>query len=92
MPLSSKRRRELSAQGHRVDASLTIAASGQPLPDSVVDHVRRHFAGRSLIKVRIRTDDRSVCDEAAAALADRVPCDVVKRIGRIVLLYRPTEK
>jgi RNA-binding protein YhbY len=41
--------------------------------DAVVEHVRRHLAEHELVKVRIRADSRTECEQAAAVLAARVP-------------------
>jgi RNA-binding protein YhbY len=40
-------------------------------------------------KVRIHADSGAECEQAAAELAQRVPCEVVSRVGRVVLLHRP---
>ncbi len=89
MELTSGQRRALKARGNRIKASVTISA--EDLSEAAVEHVRRAFARRDLIKVRLVTDDRELCDRAAAELARRVPCHLVQRIGRVALLYRPVE-
>jgi putative YhbY family RNA-binding protein len=89
LTLSSRQRRELSARGHQLDVTLTVSADKDGVTESVVEHVRKHFNKRELIKVRIRTDDRAACEAAVATLAAWVPCEAVTRIGRVVLLYRP---
>ncbi len=86
--LTSAQRRALAARGNRIKASVTIADT---LSDSVVAHVRKAFGKRDLIKVRIATEDREVFAQTAAELAERIPCVLVQRIGRIALLYRPIE-
>lgn len=86
MPLSPKERRTLSAAGNRLAAVTTIAAG--ELPDGVVAHVRQAFGERELVKVRVQADDRAACGDVGAQLAERVPCEVVARIGRVLLLYR----
>ena len=86
MSLSTKQRRELIARGHSLKATVTIAAN--PVSDNSVAHVRQLLAGRDLAKLRIRADSRAECEQAAAELAERVPCEVVMRVGRVVLLYR----
>ena len=89
MPLSSGQRRELAAQGNRLKANIILRAD--ELADSAIEHVRRAFGERELIKVRFSTDDRDECKQAAEALAQRVPCEVVQRVGRVALLYRAKE-
>lgn len=87
MALDAKVRRELVKRGHGLKAELSLSAG--EISDAAVDHVRAFLAGRELGKVRIRADSAAECDEAAAELAGRVPCEVVSRVGRVVLLYRP---
>ena len=88
MPLSSRKRRELAARGHHLKASVTLPT------EVVADHVRQvrnAFAGGDLVKIRIRGEDRAACDRAAAEVAAGVPCQIVQRVGRVVLLYQPKE-
>ena len=89
MTLNAKLRRELIKRGHGQKAELSVSAG--EISDAVVEHVRTYMAGRELGKVRIRADSAAECDEAAAELAERVPCEVVSRVGRVVLLYRTVE-
>lgn len=86
MSLSSQQRHDLMARGHRLKATITVA--GELPSQSAVDHVRRTFSGRDLFKVRVNTEDRDTCDRVGAALAEAVPCELVQRIGRVLLLYR----
>ncbi len=87
--MTAKQRRELLAQSHPLSAVATIAADN--LSDAVVTQVRTCFAGRPLIKVRVRADSGAACDAAADELARRVPCELVKRVGRVAVLYRPVD-
>jgi RNA-binding protein len=86
VPPSPKERRELAARGHHLKASVCLSAE---VAEEHVWHVRRAFAADELVKVRIRGDDRAAREQAARELAVRVPCEIVRRIGRVVLLYRP---
>jgi RNA-binding protein len=88
MPLTSKQRRELGARGQRLKPAVTISADAGALAETVVTHVRALLVERELAKVRIRTDDRAACRRAAEQLAARVPCQIVRIVGRVALLYR----
>ena len=90
MHLSSGRRRELAAKGNRLKASIIVRADD--LSDSAVEHVRQAFGEDELIKVRFSANDRNECIRAADDLAERVPCELVQRVGRVALLYRSQEK
>lgn len=73
------------AASHRLKPVAAISADR--LTDEAVVHVRACLADRPLVKVRIHAETAAECDAAAADVARRVPCEVVKRIGRVVLLY-----
>jgi RNA-binding protein len=88
MPLTSKQRRELGARGQRLKPAITISAETDGLAETVVTHIRALLVEHELAKVRIRTDDRAACRRAAEQLAARVPCQIVRIVGRVALLYR----
>jgi RNA-binding protein len=87
MPLTSQERRDLLAASHATQALVTVSADN--LTEAAIAQVRACFAHHELVKARIHADTADECDAAAAELAARVPCELVKRIGRIALLYRP---
>jgi RNA-binding protein len=90
MRLSSAERRALAAKGNRLKARVIIRAN--ELSDATVAHVRQAFGDNELIKVRISTDDRQRCLQAAQEIAERIPCELVQRVGRVALLYRPADE
>jgi RNA-binding protein len=89
MALDARQRRALIARGHHLKAAVTV--SGDRIEDSAVEHVRLLLEKHELAKVRVRTDDRVECAQAMDALAQAVPCEIVSRVGRVVLLYRPKQ-
>lgn len=86
MPLSPKERRALIAQSHGTDARLAISANS--ITPQVIEHIRRALETNPLLKIRVQSDDRSACDRAAETIANGVPCEVVRRIGRVLILFR----
>ena len=90
MPLDSKQRRALTAQGNRLRPGAVIGAD--ELSEATVAHVRQCFARGPLIKIRIQTEDRRRCDAVIAELAERVPCELVRRLGRVALFYRSQDE
>ncbi len=86
MPLPSKLRQSLLARAHQLKAAISVPADG--ITDAIAAHVRAAFARSDLLKVRIHADSGAETDAAAAELCARVPCELVKRIGRVALLYR----
>ena len=87
MALDARTRRELIKRGHGLKAELNVSAG--EVTEAAVEHVRTFLASHDLGKVRVRADSGAECDQAAAELATRVPCEVVSRVGRVLLLYRP---
>lgn len=87
--LTPKDRKTLLARSHALKPAVTCAADR--LSPAVVDQVRAAFPNSGLLKVRISADDAATCDAAAASLAAEVPCEIVRRVGRIVILFRPSE-
>lgn len=85
MALSSQERRRLLAASHHVQTVVTIA--GGPLAPATLSHVRTALRSHDLIKVRIGTEDRREFADTARALAEQVPCELVKAIGRVAILY-----
>lgn len=88
MPLTSRERQELIAASHRLKPAVTLSADEGAVPVAAVEQVRRAFASHKLIKVRVKADEGTAADAVAAQLAAEAACEVVKRIGRVVILYR----
>jgi len=85
--LTSRQRRDLLAASHSLKP--VVAVSHENLSPQVVAQVRTAFEREELIKVRIHAPTATECDTAAQRLARAVPCEIVRRIGRVVVLYRP---
>lgn len=84
--MDARKRRELAAAGRRLKARVTI--SGGALSDGAAEQVRRALATQPLLKVRVNTTERTDADAVAAALAERTGCEVVERLGFVLLLHR----
>jgi RNA-binding protein YhbY len=85
MGMSGAQRRELIARGHQLKAAVAIV--GDAVGEGALAHIRDLLKKRELLKVRIKAEDAATCDRTAAELARGVPCEVVSRVGRIVLLW-----
>jgi RNA-binding protein len=89
MAITPQQRRALMVEGHHLKPIATVAAG--ELSDGAVAHVRAAFVGRPLVKLRVNVDSGAECDVLAEELARRVPCEVVGRLGRVLLVYRAAE-
>lgn len=86
MSLTAQECRALRAAGHHLKPAVTLAAA--ELSESALAHVRASFSGRPLVKVRVNADSVIECDALARELTQRVPCELVQRIGHVLLLFR----
>ncbi len=88
-PLTNAARRQLAARANRLDASMTVGARG--VTDAITAQVRQSLHKHELIKIRVRADKGDEADEVGQELARRVPCHVVQRVGKVVVLYAPKD-
>jgi RNA-binding protein len=86
-PPAGAARRELLSRSHALKAHLFVGRAG--LSDPLLAQVRQEFTQTDLLKVRLDADSAAQADTLAADLAARVPCHLIRRIGRVALLYRP---
>jgi len=87
--LTPAEKQKLIGQSHGLKPAVQIGKAG--LTDAVVEQVRRAFNNAELLKVRILRDDRDELDAIARTLADKAGAVLVKRIGKVAILYRPAE-
>ncbi len=88
MGLSPKERKALLGKSHQLQPGVILGSAA--LTDAAIEHVRASFGRRQLAKVRISVDSAAECDAVGAELARRVPCEVVRRIGRVLVLFQPS--
>jgi RNA-binding protein len=89
MALNGKKRRDLIARSHRLKVAATLAVG--EVSEGAVQHVRGLLSEHGLVKIRVHGGGREECEAITVELAERVPCEVVARIGRVILLYPPEE-
>lgn len=87
MPLTTRDRRRLIGESHALSPIAVV--SPEAIGDAVVAHVRACLDAHPLAKVRVNADDNATCDAVGAELAARVPCELVKRVGRVLVLHKP---
>jgi len=61
------------------------------LSDAVLQEIDRSLSAHGLIKVRASAKDRDERDELLNAICDAVSCAPVHHLGKIFILFRPTE-
>ncbi len=87
MSLTPRERKTLLAASHALRPVMSVAPGR--LNDATIEHLRHCFAKAELVKLRVLADDGPTCDALAAELVDHVPCELVRRVGRVLILYRP---
>jgi RNA-binding protein len=90
MPLSltPRERTHLKGRAHALEPIVQVGQAG--LSDAVLVELERALSAHGLIKVRIHDTDRKVRDTIAAAICARTDAAPVHRVGKILVLWRPT--
>ncbi|MBU4609888.1 YhbY family RNA-binding protein [Achromobacter sp. GG226] len=87
--LESKMRSALRAAAHPLRPVVQIGDKG--LSDAVVKEIDRALTAHGLIKVRAGGDERSERQAMLDDICERLGCAAVHHLGKILILFRPTE-
>lgn len=87
MHLSEKQKKHLRRLAHPLHPLVMLGNSG--LTEAVVSELERALAHHELVKVSARVAERSSRNAALDQLAHRTSAQLVQRVGRIGLFYRP---
>ncbi|MBQ1879306.1 MAG: YhbY family RNA-binding protein [Candidatus Enteromonas sp.] len=60
--------------------------------DAFVELIDKALEAKELIKVGLLQNAELTADEVAAELVKRLDCGLVQKIGRVIVLYRPSKK
>lgn len=90
MPLSTERKKQFRALGHKLNPIVTIADRG--LTDGVKAELNRALDDHELIKVKLAVSEREERKEAVAQLQALPRVEVIQQVGKVALLYRPNKK
>lgn len=88
--LKGKQKRFLRALGSKLDPVVQIGKAG--LTPAVVISANEAIAARELIKVKVLQNCLEEPQDIFEVLAERTDAELVQKIGRNGLLYRPDEK
>lgn len=89
MELTRDQRLHLRAQAHGLQPVVMIGNNG--LTDAVVREIALNLDAHELIKVRVLGDDREQRETWYAEICAALGCAPVQHIGKLLVLYRPTE-
>lgn len=87
MPLSSKQRRYLKALAHPLEPLIRVGKGG--VGAALFAETSKTLDAHELIKIRIEEDDPGKRRELASRIAEELGADLVHRIGKIAVLFRP---
>ncbi len=90
MPLSTERKKQFRALGHKLNPIVTIADRG--LTDGVKAELNRALDDHELIKVKLAVSEREDRKEAVQQLQALPGVEVIQQVGKVALLYRPNKK
>ena len=89
MKLTENQLRFLRGKAHPLHPLVMIGQSG--LTDAVCAETERALTDHELIKVRVRSAERSQRESIIDALAQRTGAVLVTRIGHVAVIYRPRQ-
>jgi RNA-binding protein len=87
--ISQSQRREMIRRGHDLRAQTTLGRQG--LTDAFVTQLDRTMRKCDLLKVRVDADSGPDATSLADSLARRIGGELIQRVGRVALIYRPIE-
>ena len=88
--LSRDTRLALRAKAHHLDPFVLLGANG--LTQAVMNEIDRALKAHELIKVRVPTDDREELESIFAEVAETLGAARVQLIGKLLVLWRPSDQ
>ena len=90
MKLTERQRKYLRREAHALKPVLSLGDKG--ITDSFLQELDSTLEHHELIKVKVRTGDRELRDQALETLVEHSNAILITRIGNIATLYRPRKK
>lgn len=90
MKSNNTEKKTLKRIAHHLDTVVTIGDQG--LSEGVIAETNRALSDHELIKVRLSSIDRDDREKTGSELAGTCGAEIVQRIGKIVVLFKPNRK
>ncbi|MBF8970213.1 MULTISPECIES: ribosome assembly RNA-binding protein YhbY [unclassified Streptococcus] len=90
MSLTSKQRAFLKAEAHHMKPIIQIGKNG--LNDEIKTSIRNALDARELIKITLLQNTDENIHDVAETLEEEIGLDTVQKIGRILILFKPSAK
>ena len=86
--LTPRERRQMKGRAHALEPVVQVGHAGASI--NTIAEVERALAAHELVKVKILDDDRDARVTTGDTLAARTDAAIVGRVGKILILWRPT--
>lgn len=86
--LTTRERAHLKGRAHALEPTVQVGVGG--LSDAVLVELERALTAHELIKVKVNGTDREARRALADAICARTDAAEVQRVGKIIVLWRPT--
>ena len=88
--LNNKERQELFAASNHLTAKYAIGKDN--LTDKVIEMLDKALLANELIKIHVHKDVNDEVENFATTLCNKLHCELIKIIGKVIVLYRPSPK
>ena len=88
--LTVKQRQYLKGLAHNLEPVVIVGDKG--LTDLVIKEIEVNLVAHELIKIRIFGDDRELRAKFASEVCSRTNAHFVQHIGKLLVIYRPSDK
>lgn len=90
MELRGKQKRFLRSKAHHLQPIFQIGKGG--LNEAMIIQINEALEKRELIKINLLQNTDEIARDVAAELEEKIACDVVQIIGRVLVLFKPSSK
>ena len=88
IPLTTRERAHLKARAHGLEPVVRLGHAG--FSDGVAAEIDNALTAHELIKVKLGSDDREARVALGEAISARTGAAIVQRVGKVLVLWRPT--
>ncbi|EOL47588.1 RNA-binding protein YhbY [Enterococcus phoeniculicola] len=90
MALRGKQKRFLRSQAHHLQPIFQVGKGG--MNEAMWIQIEEALTKRELIKISLLQNTDEVAEDVAEILENEIHCQVVQIIGRVLVLYKPSDK
>lgn len=88
--LSVKQKQYLKGLAHNIAPVVMIGENGLTSP--VLKEIKLSLQAHELIKIRVLGDDRDYRLQLIEEICDKLECEFVQHIGKLIVIYKVSEK